>query len=137
MMQGTRTEPEFLIDTVAINRKYAAQRDNPYRTWTGVTLVDIDCLGDMLKRRLRDAAVRFIEAMRKRSWDLEGRVYVGDPHQARNDDGTPISGKVEYRIKGGFKFASPLKTVRTEIPTGLIKRDRDHVITLSEARKAR
>ena len=45
LLSATRTEPEFLVDTAAINRKHAAHRDNPYRTWTGVTTVDIDCTG--------------------------------------------------------------------------------------------
>lgn len=133
---GLRTEPEFLIDTAAINRKYAARRDNPHRTWTGVTQVDIDCTGEMLKRRLYDACGRFIEAMRKRNWDLVGQVYVGDPHQARDEHGVPSLGKVEYRIKGGFKFTEPLRAARIDIPTGLIKRDPEHTITAKEAKKA-
>ena len=137
LLSATRTEPEFLVDTVAINRKHAAHRDNPYRTWTGVTTVDFDCTGEMLERRLYDAAGRFINAMTKRGWDLAGKVNIGSPHQARNDDGTPISGKVEYQLKAGFKFTEPLRVSRIEIPTGLVKRDPEHVITLAEAKKAR
>lgn len=133
---GQTTEPEFLIDTAAINRKYAAQRDNPHRTWTGVTQVDVDCAGEILKRHLYSACGRFIDAMRKRNWDLVGRLFVGSPHQARNDNGILLLGRVEYSIRGGFKFTEPLRPLRTEVPSGLVKRDPDHTITLAEAKKA-
>ena len=131
-----QTEPEFLIDVDGIDRKHALYHDNPYRVWTGVTQVDIDCVGDVLARTLYGACQRFVEAMHTREWDLDGKILVGNPQQASNDDGTAVSGKVTYEIRGGFKYASPLKLIRTEIPTGLIRRDLEHRITAAEAKKS-
>src|SRR3990167_524020 len=78
-------EPQFLIDTAALNRKYAnsARQQDARRWFTGVTQVDVDCTGAHLKEKLVDAAKRFIEAFYKKRWDLVGQVYVGQPHKAR------------------------------------------------------
>ena len=137
MVLGLNTEHEILIDTAAVNAKYAKYRDDPRRWWTGVTQADSDCQGESLQRKLYEASGRFIEAMGKRGWDLQGKVYVAPAHSVRDmATGAVILGKFEYAIRGLFKMAHTPKPDRIEIPAGLVKREPDQKITLSEAVKA-
>jgi hypothetical protein len=127
------TEPEFLIDTVAINRKYAARKDDPRRTWTGAYRAPKGCSPDQFERISQEACHRFVEAMRKKGWDIYGKPQVHGPRKARDLDGLVLLDMDEYLICIVFKLASTPKPIHDEVPTGLIKRDPEHTITLAEA----
>jgi hypothetical protein len=133
---GLATEPEFLIDTAAINRKYASRKDDPRRTWTGTTQLPYDCEGESRVKALYEACGRFINSMKKRNWDLIGKLYVDPPTTAYDiDTSIPLLDKREYHIRGVFQFQEPLRPARIEIPSGLVKRDPEHKITAAEAKK--
>ncbi len=96
---------------------------------------------DIGKGALRDKTYqscgRFIEAMKKRRWDVVGKCYVYGPYPAHDIDSSAIIlGEVEYQIRAVFQLADTPKIVRDEVPTGLIRRDPEHTITLAEAKKA-
>ena len=137
MTPTRRLEPEFLLDTVAINAKYRKRREDPRRQWTGTTQVDADCQGEMLKRRLYEVTNRFLIAMQKRDWELYSKVHITGPFRAYDfNSALPILGKVEYHLRATFKLTAPLRPLPLEIPTGLIKRDPEHTITLRDALRA-
>ena len=135
---ATTSEPQFLIDTVAINRKYAAMKHDPRRWWTGVFQAPVGCSDGQRRRLAYDACGRWIEAMKKRRWDLVGRVSMYGPRRA-HDINTNITllDREEYILRAVFKLADTPVTELIEIPTGLIKRDPEHTITLHEAIAAR
>lgn len=136
-MRGTQTEPNFLIDTRAINAKYARRRHDPRRTWTGVTRVDVAMSEGQKASALREAANRFLQAMHKRRWDIDGRLFLRGPFPDRDDaTGAVILGKELYKIVGVFRLADPPKPRRIEIPAGLVQREPDQVISVAEAKKA-
>lgn len=118
---GFATEPNFLIDTAAINRKYAARADNPYRTWTGATTVPYDCTGETLKKMLYDASGRFLEAMDKKNWTLVSKLRIRDNGFSRDGvTGLPMMDKVEYVIVGIFKYVHSTEMIRTELPPEMV-----------------
>ena len=115
-------EPKYLIDTDALNRKYAARADNPYRFCTGTTLVDRELTGGYLTQTLQEAAGRFIMAMEKRDWVLVRKVSVRYQGIGRDiDTNVALFDKAEYHITGVFKYTRSPKMIRTEIPPELIK----------------
>ncbi len=134
---GLNTEVDFLIDIDAIQKKYSAIGGDPRRWMTGVFQVDSDMVGDALQRKVYESCGRFIEAMTKKRWDIVGKCHVYGPYRAHDiDTSITILGKSEYKIRAVFKLADTPKTIREEVPTGLIKRDPEHTIDLAEAKKA-
>lgn len=132
-------EPRFLIDTAAINRKYAKRKDDPrrmfeacFRTNKGITPGQLDTIA-------REAIGRFIEAFRKKGWDLYSRVSVYKADSCRDIDnpGVVLLDKDEYRARAIFRMASTPKPIREEVPSGLVLRDPEQRISLSDAIKAR
>jgi hypothetical protein len=131
-------EPQFLIDTEAINKRLAAHRKDPRRVFTGSFRVPKGASPGELDRIAREAIGRFIDAMLKKGWDLYSRVSVypnGTAHDI--DSSIPLLDKDEYLAKAVFKLANTPKLIRDEVPSGLVKRDLEHRITLAEAIKAR
>lgn len=136
---AVNTEPEFLLDTAAINHKYAAIKHDPRRWWTGSFHAPYDCAyaSPSFQTIAQERCGRFVEAMRKRGWDLISRLKVSGPDKARETDTNAILlDKLQYYVKGVFQLAETPKPVRVEIPPGLVKRDPEHRITLADARKA-
>lgn len=137
-VKGLNTEPQFLIDTAAINEKYSKIAGDPRRWWTGVFRVQADCQGESLQRKVYESCGRFIEAMAKRRWDIVGECHVYGPYKSHDlDTQLVVLGESEYKIRAVFKLADTPKHERIEVPTGLVKRDPDHKITLAEAKRAR
>ena len=133
----TANECSFLIDTAAINKRYRARQDNPYRTWTGTTNVDQDNTGETLKKTLYEACNRFLVAMEKRNWTLASKLRVrtnGIAHDLQTS--LPLIGKVEYTIAGIFKFHEAPKMIRTEVPAELVKWNGESTASLIQAQKA-
>jgi 3-methyladenine DNA glycosylase/8-oxoguanine DNA glycosylase len=134
---GLQTEPQFLIDTDAINQKYAARADNPYRWWTGTFHAPREMSGEILRRKTYESCHRFIEAMAKRNWVLTGKLRVSPPQTARDiSTNVTLLDKYEYRVRGIFKLDESPKTIRTEIPSGLVLRNPEQRLTTSEAHAA-
>jgi hypothetical protein len=133
------TEPQFLIDTEALNAKYAKRRDDPRRMFEGAFRMPKGASAQQLERVAREAIDRFIEAMRKKGWDLYSRVSVYKADMCRDIDNPSVVllDKDEYRARAIFKMASTPVRVREEVPPGLVKRDPEHTITLGEALRAR
>lgn len=131
-----RAEPEFLLDTARLNAKYAENSDNPYRLWTGTTEVPYDADPVWLKRILYDAAGRYIDAMKKRGWELMDKIRIGSPRIARDESGLPDLSRIEYRLRGTFKFQGPPRTTVLELDPATVKQAPDHLITLAQARQA-
>ena len=138
IVKGLRTEPEFLIDTAAINKKYAAMKDDPRRWWTGVFQTDAECKDELLKKKTYDSCQRFVVAMAKRDWDLVGGVHVYGPFKLHDiDTSVVILGKSEWKVRAIFRLAQSLKSIRMEVPSGLVRRDPEQRLTLREALRAR
>lgn len=130
-------EPDFLIDTEAVNAKYRARSGDPRRTWTGTTLVDQDCKGDLLQKRLYEAGGKFIQAMAKKGWDLIGKVKIKGPFTARDiETNAVLMGKNEWHLEAAFRLQSAPRTIRTELPPGVVRRDPEHRLTTAEAVRA-
>tara|TARA_Y100000310_G_C20689057_1_gene820996 strand:- start:163 stop:591 length:429 start_codon:yes stop_codon:yes gene_type:complete len=132
-------QPEFLIDTAAVNAKYAAIRHDPRRWWTGSFHAPYDCIfgSDAFVKLARERCNRFVDAMKKRGWDLISKLKVYEMGKARDiNSNVVLLDKLNYNVKGVFQLAETPKPMRTEIPPGLVKRDPEHTITLSEARRA-
>lgn len=138
-VKGLNTEPQFLLDTAAINAKYAKTADDPRRWWTGTFQTPFDCAyrSEAFEKIARERCSRFIDAMRKKGWDLVSRLSVYGPQRAHDiDSNIVLLDKREYRVRGVFQLASTPKSVRFEIPPALVKRDPEQTISLSEASKA-
>ena len=136
-VKGLDTEPQFLLDTAAINEKYSKVAADPRRWWTGVFRAQSDLQGPALQRKTYESCGRFIEAMGKRRWDIVGEGHVYGPYKTHDlDSSLVILGEVEYKIRAVFRLADTPKTLRTEVPTGLIRRDPEHRLSLKEAVKA-
>tara|TARA_Y100000310_G_C20237501_1_gene603053 strand:+ start:169 stop:600 length:432 start_codon:yes stop_codon:yes gene_type:complete len=136
---ATNTEPEFLIDTAAINAKYAAIRHDPRRWWTGTFHAPYDCQfgSDAFAQLARERCSRFVAAMQKRGWDLISKLKVYEMGRARDiETNAVLLDKRNYNVKGVFQLAETPKPSRIEIPAGLVKKDPEHRITLAEANRA-
>ena len=130
------TEPEFLIDTAAVNKRLAAQRADPRRWWTGTFRAPKECTRAQLQSTARESCNRFVQAMLKKGWDLIGKFYMYGPNTARDlESGAVLLDKNEFLVKAVFQMAETPKTVRLELPPGIVKRDPAHRITAAEARK--
>lgn len=129
-------EPQYLLDTAALNRKYAERGENPYRYWVGSVNIDQDCLGESLKSRLYEAAWTFIDAKKKQGWELEGSLHFDEPKRALTDEGLPHLGQVTYRITGVFKYWGKREVIREEFDPAIIASEPDKTITTADAMKA-
>ena len=75
--------------------------------------------------------------MRKKRWDLVGKVFLYGPRTAHDiDTNAVILDRDEMLLKAVFQLADTPKLARVEVPTGLIKRDPEHHISAIEAKKA-
>ena len=97
---GLQTEPNFLLDVDAINRKYAEHKENPNRQWTGVFTAPRGCSDQQFERIAYDACKRWIDAMQKRQWALIGKLHVSNtPYLARDiDTQVGLLDRYEYRV---------------------------------------
>lgn len=138
-VKGLNTEPQFLIDTAAINAKYAKTAGDPRRWWTGTFQTPFDCVyrSDAFEKLARERCGRFINAMHKKGWDLVSRLSVYGPQRAHDiDSNIVLLDKREYRVRGVFQLASTPKPVRLEIPPDLVRREPEQTISLSDATAA-
>ncbi len=135
-VKGLDTEPQFLLDTAAINEKYSKVAADPRRWWTGVFRTQSDLQGPTLQRKVYESCGRFIEAMSKRRWDIVGECHVYGPYASHDEANLVVLGEVEYKIRAIFRLADTPKSERTEIPPGLVRQDPEHRISLKEAVRA-
>jgi hypothetical protein len=136
-VKGLNQEVDFLLDIAAINKKYAARAGDPRRYFTGTFVVDSGISKPALERKVYESCGRFIEAFYKKRWDCIGQCTVFGPYTYRDiDTGLVVLGKTEYRIRAPFQMADTPKSVRTEIPSGLIRRDAEQALTVKEAKAA-
>lgn len=134
---ATTTEPNFLLDTVEINKKYSAYKDDPRRYQSGTFRAPKGCNTGQLANIGRERGYRYIDVMRKKGWDLVGKLKAFGPKPARDlATGVIVLDEDEYVLLGLFQLAERPKPMPLEVPTGLIRRDPEHTITLHEAKKA-
>ena len=134
--EATFAQPDYLLDTAAINAKYASRADNPRRFRTGVFRVPFDCVGGLLRGICEDKAKRFVSDLFKQGWELEGNVQMGNPRVAHDEYGLPDLSEREITVCGVFKFQGKNRIVSLELDPASVKQAPDHVLTVAEARKA-
>jgi hypothetical protein len=135
---GLATEPDYTIDVNALQLKYDKRRNDPRQIHYGSFSLDSEIQGGRLEQESNTACSRFEQAMIKKGWDLASQFNVVGPFSSHDiDSNLVLLGRSEYRIRAVFKPQNTPKPVRIEIPTGLVKRDPEHLITLAEAVKAR
>jgi len=117
-------EPEFRLDIEAINKKYAKRKDDPRRCFTASFHVPYDCEFDSghFKSIAKERCERFIEAMKKKGWDLISKIRVFEGEDAYNiDSNVKLIEKKNHRVAGIFQMASTPTPLVLEIPEGLTK----------------
>lgn len=137
---ATTLEPEFLIDTEAINKRLRETKEDPRRWFVGSFFAPYDCVykSDSFRALAKERTSRFIDAMRKKGWDIIEAPQVFGPFEARNiDSGAVLLDQKEYRVRAVFQLQETPKLIRDEVPSGLVKRDPEHTITLKQAIAAR
>ena len=128
--------PDFLVNTDAINRKYAKRRVDPRRVWTGTFHAPVDASEGQLDNISKERCERCVTALDKRGWEFLGRIDVKGPFAAYDlVSGMVLLDQREYRIQAGFELRKP-QPVRIEIPHSVIRQDSEQTITLKEALRA-
>ena len=128
-------QPSYLIDTNKVNAQNREGFDNPFRLRRGVTQIDIDCLGENLVKTLYERGKVFIEWLRKEGWELQGELRVIKPQPAMSDLGLLLPGQLQYEFIGVFKYNRPMRIVRTEVDSRIVRQGPDHEISVEEAAK--
>tara|TARA_Y100000310_G_scaffold314725_1_gene364378 strand:+ start:75 stop:449 length:375 start_codon:yes stop_codon:yes gene_type:complete len=116
-------DADFNLDVAALNRKYAASKDDPRRTWTGTFQVPKGISQSMFERLSQARCGRFVEALNKKGWDLIGRLQVFGPFACHDlQTAVVLLDQNEYRVRGPFRLRKP-EPVRIEIPSRPHKRN--------------
>jgi hypothetical protein len=130
----TDTKVDFLADTNRLKRWLKPRRNNPYRWKIGT--FSLPETGLVMHQKLVLAACKkFVENVRQQDggWTLASRLSVSGPYRGHDlETGKPLEGKTEYKVTAVFKKEN-IKELRIELPPGIVKKDPEQTITLSEA----
>ena len=129
--QLPKEQPDFLIDTTAINKRLALRKDNPFRMRYCGFLVPQDAKPAHFEQLKKQALERWIQMEKREGWTLVSHLRVSGPYHGTCVDPKLNEGMYEYRWEG--KFGTLAKPVRYELPKELIKQAPDHKITGAEA----
>jgi hypothetical protein len=101
-------------DVAAINRRYAAVKDNPFRKKQGVFSVPIGATRQQREPYIKRATEAFVKAMQQQGWTLRGKPTVTGPFARRDiETGAVLLDMHEFRIEG--TFATVPKPQRIEV----------------------
>ena len=123
-----------MLDTTAINKRMADRADNPYRWRTGSFHLP-KSVGEMRDKMTEAACKAFIQAFERQGWRLESKVQVVGPFTARDmSNGAVLLDMDEWRVRAIFSTVP--RSIRIEVPAGVVRQDPAQQITLKEAIKA-
>ncbi len=126
-------EPDFLVDVDAINKRYRQREGDPRRAWTGTFQAPKSHQMSTFESVAKERCNRFIDSMKKRGWDLKSKLQIYGPFAAYDiRDRVLLLDMAEYRVRGIFQLDKP-KVQRIEVPAGVVRRDPNQVISLTEA----
>lgn len=138
VVRADESPPDYLLDTDAINKRYEAGFDNPYRIITGTVMVPVDWQGTKLEKWLRQSGDTLIQNMEKKNFRLASTLRIDFiPGPAEDSDtGLIRYDMIRYFMAGIFKYDGPFRIKRTEVDPALVKQAPDHTLTTAEAAKA-
>lgn len=119
---------EMLIDTEALNAKYAARAHTNERIKGGFFRAPRNVSRPVLEQGVHESIKKFVETMGKRGWELTSKVELTGPFTARDPNDTVLLDMAEFRVRGVFKFTNKVEQRRVYLPTGLIKQDPEHSV---------
>lgn len=130
-----RQEPDYLLDTNALNAKYALRNQNPLRYITGRFDAPDGMSKEGFERLAKQMSVKFVESMGKRGWTLMTDLRVKGPQYSRDmGTGAVLLGQHTFQVAGTFATVS--QPVRLELPPGIVRKDPEQKISLKEAARA-
>jgi hypothetical protein len=124
----TKDQADFLLDTTAINKRLADQRNSPNRWREGSFAMPIGGSQDTRERMVKGACDRFVQSMERQGWTLRSKLQVFKAGQRRQaghsyavdlDSGALLLDKEEWCIRA--VFSTNPKPVRLELP--VVKED--------------
>lgn len=122
---------DYLLDTTALNKKLADNRDSPYRWRTGSFHVAKGISGEFLKRACDGSIKRWLLVFEKQGWILASKIQVYGPYIAHDIDlGVIVLDKMEMRVRAVFK-TNP-KPIRIELPPSIVRQDPEQTASLVE-----
>ena len=128
-------EADFSLPLAVLNRRLAQSRDNPNRVHEGTFKVPDGISERGFEQMVKAAGQSFIYRMEQKRWTLRSRLKLLGPFNSLDlYSGALLLSEHEYRFRG--VFATVPKTVRIEVPAGLVQSDPQHHITEREAVKA-
>lgn len=131
----SKTDLDFLIDTVALNKKLADRANNPYRWRVGSFHLPKGLTPEQRERLAKQAVQRFIETFAKQGWKLESKIRVYGPYQARDlTTGAILLDRDEWRVRA--IFSTRPQPVRLEVPKAVVRVDPEQKLTTKEAVRA-
>lgn len=123
--------PNLLLDTAAIQRKYTARRDNPFRVLEGFLRVPSDMSATTLEKLVKARVERFIRWKGMEGWTLKGRIELIGPEVSRDSSGIAVLGERQYRMKGVFAIVP--KPVRVMLRPETVMQAPDDVLPETHA----
>ncbi len=128
----TKTQPDFLIDTNAINARLREEENYVGRIHVGTFALPLDMSPGMVKAKSFEKARQFIEVKEKDGWRLIGKPSITGPHKAHDEYGNIDENSREFWVKGMFRHMKSLVRTRIELPPSMIKQDPEHHVTLKD-----
>jgi len=128
----TKTEPDFLIDTNAINARLREHEKYVGRVHVGTFALPLDMSPGMVKAKSFEKASQFIEMKEKDGWKLIGRPSITGPHEAHDEYGNLDENSREFWVKGVFRYMKTPVRTRIELPSSMVKQDPEHRVTLKD-----
>lgn len=134
---STKEELDYLLDTTAINKRIADQKDNPFRWRVGSFQVPKGVSGETLKKHCRKACDKFVSAYERQGWQLASKVqvYEGEPYAYDIRDGIPLLDMQEMRVRAIFKLTKEPQKIRIELPPTSVRHDPEETTTLRKVMK--
>jgi len=122
----TKTEPDLLIDTDAINERLRNNEKYVGRIHVGTFALPLDMSPGMVKAKSFEKAREYIEVKEKDGWKLMGRPSITGPYPAHDEYGNIDENSREFWVKGLFRYMKTPVRTRIELPPSMIKQDPEH-----------
>lgn len=125
---------DYLLDTTAINKRIADQKDNPLKWREGSFKVPIGASGEALNEYIKKASSKFVSSIEGQGWTLASKVqvYDGQPYAYDIRDGVVLLDMKEMRCRAIFKLAKEPENIRIELPPTSVRHYPEETTTLKK-----
>jgi len=126
---------DLLLDTTAINKRMADNKDNPYVWRLASFMVPKDARKEIQKNIAKKACDAFIQAQAKQDFTLVSKLQVFQGQETATDlmSGLPRLDMTEWRARGIFKTVP--KPQRIELPPWMVRHDPEETRSVKQAVK--